>query len=292
MESYRIPRGLCAVVGESLIGSHASLDALFQSSGAPGEPPDLPHHSKWKEWLFRAGQDPNVDSLKVLGNILEEFMDVEPEGSESAKVWRRNRRRVETALSENGLEYYQGGRVIPNGKEVDEKVPLPVPAKETVVDPGSPNSIEVLLTRLVNGLPRAMHPLTYRRKEAKSLIFQNEHDIQDLLHALMRPWIADIRPEEFTPSYAGSSTRMDFLLPAHEIVIETKCIRDLQHAKKVGDELIIDIAHYNGHPKCRFLWCVIFDPQNLIKNRAGLISDLSGTKRAREKEIDVNVVIV
>ncbi|MEP6534302.1 MAG: hypothetical protein ABJF23_03230 [Bryobacteraceae bacterium] len=61
-----------------------------------------------------------------------------------------------------------------------------------------------------------------------------------------RPWISDIRAEEFTPSYAGSSTRMDFLLPAHGLVIETKIIRDRPHAKHVGNELIIDIDHYRN----------------------------------------------
>ena len=66
----------------TLTGGHSTLDALFKSAGAPGEPPNLAHHSKWKEWLFRAGQDPSVDSLAVLGNILEEFMDVEPDGTE------------------------------------------------------------------------------------------------------------------------------------------------------------------------------------------------------------------
>ncbi|HAI2361552.1 TPA: transposase, partial [Escherichia coli] len=93
--------------------------------------------------------------------------------------------------------------------------------------------------RLVKGLQRAMHPLTHRRKGSQSLSFSNEYDVQDLLHALLRPWVQDIRPEEFTPSYAGSSTRMDFLLPAHKLVLETKIVRDRSHAKKIGDELII-----------------------------------------------------
>ena len=79
---------------------------------------------------------------------------------------------------------------------------------------------------LVKGLRRAMHPLTHRRKGAQPLTFANEYDVQDPLHALLRPWVADIRPEEFTPSYAGSSTRMDFLLPAYRVVIETKIVRD------------------------------------------------------------------
>ena len=100
--------------------------------------------------------------------------------------------------------------------------------------------MEDLLLVLLRGLRRAMHPLMHRRKGAHSLSFDSEYDIQDLLHSLLRPWVADIRPEEFTPSYAGTSTRMDFLLPAHSLVIEMKFVRDRPHGRRIGDELIID----------------------------------------------------
>jgi hypothetical protein len=120
-----------------------------------------------------------------------------------------------------------------------------------------PKAVQDVLTQLVRGLPRAMYPLIKRRKGAIQLSFRSEYDLQDLLHAQLRPWVADIRPEEFTPSYAGSSTRMDFLLPAHELVIELKLVRDHAHARQIGKELIVDIEHYKAHPGCRHLWCVI-----------------------------------
>jgi len=113
-EAVRLSRALCTVVGEVISGSHATLDALFLSAGAPGEPPALAHHSKWKEWLFRAGQDPSVDSLAVLGSVLEEFMDIPPEeGTPEFDAWKEKRERVEGALEENGLRYYRFGRVLP-----------------------------------------------------------------------------------------------------------------------------------------------------------------------------------
>lgn len=74
------------------MGSHAALDVLFQTAGAPGDPPNLSHESKWKEWLFRAGLDPDVDSLAVLGNILEEFMDLPPMDDPDAREARQSRR--------------------------------------------------------------------------------------------------------------------------------------------------------------------------------------------------------
>lgn len=288
----RLSKSLCAVVGDviSSTGSHPTLDELFISAGAPGEPPALSHSSKWKTWLFRAGQDPHVDSLAVLGNILEEFMDLPPAEPEALESWREKRARVESVLEENGLRYFRFGRVLPQGAPVE-----PVGSRGISVPPQQaqrPSDVEELLGVVVRGLRRAMHPLTHRRRGAQPLTFGNEYDVQDLLHALLRPWIGDIRPEEFTPSYAGSSTRMDFLLSAHSLVIETKIVRDRSHAKRIGDELIIDIEHYRKHQDCNTLWCVIYDRDHLITNAGGLKMDLEGPRKSKDGEVFVKVFVL
>jgi REase_DpnII-MboI len=152
--------------------------------------------------------DPGVDSLSVLGNVLEEFMDLAPNPlSYSVEDWQANRERVVRVLEEYGLRYYRGGRVLPTGQIPDELQLTLVTERHGSAKPAD---ISEVLEVLVKGLRRAMHPLTHRRKGAQALTFSTEYDVQDLLHALLRPWVGDIRPEEFTPSYAGSTTRMDF----------------------------------------------------------------------------------
>jgi hypothetical protein len=289
MTNVRLPRAVCAVVGDVLRGSHATLDSLFESAGAPGPPPPLPHTTKWKDWLYRAGLDPDVDSLTVLGSVLEEFMDVGPEAdSIEFSKWKANRDRVARILEENGFLYYRGGRVLPTGQSPEDDSPSA--ATSSSRGPAKPAEISELLDVLLKGLRRAMHPLTHRRKGTQSLSFDTEYDVQDLLHALLRPWVADIRPEEFTPSYAGSSTRMDFLLPRYKVVIELKFVRDRAHAKKIGDELIIDIDHYQCHPDCEHLYCVVFDPEHLLLNAEGLKADLSGQRSTKSGKINVKVL--
>ena len=295
MTNVRLPKALCVVVGEVLseTGTHSSLEILFRSSGA-GEPGpeilDLAHHSKWKEWLFKAGRDPDIDSLDVLGGVIEEFMDVPPnEFSDEWPQWQGNRQRLERALEEAGYRYFRGGRVLPLGTGAADHPDTTATGSNPQVKPGD---VSELLEVLIRGLRRAMHPLTHRRKGAQKLQFSNEYDVQDLLHALLRPWVADIRPEEYTPSYAGSSTRMDFLLPGYGIVIEMKFVRDRSHGKEIGEELQIDIGHYRKHPGCRELWCVIYDPESLLTNSQGLVSDLKGEHSQSGDTVLVKVLVV
>lgn len=290
----RLSRSLCKVVGDIIAntGSHQALESLFFSAGAPGEPPHGSHGTKWKDWLYYTGQDSETDSLAVLGGIIEEFMDLPPkEGSPEYIEWAEKRARVEAALHDNGLRYYRFGRILPLGQ-----MPInDIPYEETVSNsqqPVMPQKVEVLLERLIKGLQRAMHPLTNRRKGSQALSFNSEYDVQDLLHSLLRPWIQDIRPEEFTPSYAGSSTRMDFLLPVHKLVLETKIVRDRSHAKKIGEELIIDIEHYRRHGDCKNLWCVIYDPNQYITNSQGLKTDLEGKRSTKDGEVIVRVYVI
>lgn len=290
MMNFRLSRSLCKIVGEVLAttGGHSTLDALFITSGAPGEPPALAHHSKWKEWLFRTGQDPSVDSLQVLGNVLEEYMDTPPQDLADEQLWLLNKERLNSILEEDGLRCYRHGRVIPIGQIQADEDSGQVSARLVAA---TPQSVDEVIQVTIQGLRRAMHTLTYRRKGAEKLNFSNEYDVQDLLHALLRPWIQDIRPEEYTPSYAGKSTRMDFFLPAHELVIETKCVRDRSHAKNVGDELALDIGHYQAHPGARKLWCVVYDPEHHITNPEGL-KDLEGKHSKSEKQIAVRVFVI
>lgn len=116
--------------------------------------------------------------------------------------------------------------------------------------------------------------LKKRHSQRDSLWINDEYDVQDLLHALLRIDFDDIRPEEWTPSYAGGSARMDFLLKKEQVVIEVKKTRDRLGDKEVGEQLIIDIAKYKGHPNCRTLVCFVYDPDQHISNRAGLKHDL------------------
>lgn len=117
--------------------------------------------------------------------------------------------------------------------------------------------------------------LLQRRESRATLEINDEYDVQDLLHALLRLYFDDIRPEEWTPSYGGGSSRMDFLLKGHDIVVEAKMTRKGLTAKEVSEQLIIDAAKYRQHPECKTLVCLVYDPNGLIKNPRGVERDLA-----------------
>lgn len=126
-----------------------------------------------------------------------------------------------------------------------------------------------------------------RYKNRETLDIQDEYDVQDLLHVLLTLYFNDIRPEEWTPSYAGSSSRMDFLLKKEQVVIEAKKTRKGLGSKEVGEQLIVDIAKYQSHPDCKTLICFVYDPEGGIPNPKGIENDLNRT----EGDLTVKVII-
>ena len=107
--------------------------------------------------------------------------------------------------------------------------------------------------------------LRSRYEDRPTIDVQDEYDVQDLTHSLLHLYFNDIRPEEWTPSYAGKSSRMDFLLKQEQIVIEIKKARKGLGAKELGAQLIEDIARYENHPDCDTLVCFVYDPDGRLR---------------------------
>lgn len=127
-----------------------------------------------------------------------------------------------------------------------------------------------------------------RHASRPTLEINDEYDVQDLLHALLMVFFNNIRKEEWTPSYAGAASKMDYLLPELEMAVEVKKARQTLTTRELGQELIVDIAMYQNHPQCRKLLCFVYDLDGLILNPRGVEFDLS---RQHDK-LAVRVMIV
>jgi hypothetical protein len=150
----------------------------------------------------------------------------------------------------------------------------------TLAEPRDSDALAVLTT-ICQRFPIVAKQLRERREDRPTLEIDDEYDVQDLLHSLLRLHFDDIRPEEWTPSYAGGAARMDFLLKAEQVVIEAKMARQNRGAKEIAEELIVDAARYKQHPDCKTLVCYIHDPEGIIKNPRGLERDLAKLSDSR-----------
>jgi REase_DpnII-MboI len=131
---------------------------------------------------------------------------------------------------------------------------------------------------LAERLHGVIRQLRERREGRSTLDVGDEYDVQDLFHALLTIHFDDVRKEEWAPSYAGGASRMDFLLPEIESVVEIKMTRPNLSTKQLGEQLIVDIAKYKKHPACRTLYCVVYDPDGRIFNPRGVEKDLTEDK--------------
>ncbi len=143
------------------------------------------------------------------------------------------------------------------------------------------------LFNILNKFHNIVVQLRDRYDERTTLDVEDEYDVQDLLHALLKLYCEDIRTEEWCPSYAGTSSRQDFLLKNEKIVIETKKTRKGLSNKELANELIIDINRYSTHPDCSKLICFVYDPENRVKNPRGFEADLTGL----HNKLEVFVVV-
>jgi hypothetical protein len=83
-----------------------------------------------------------------------------------------------------------------------------------------------VLERICRKFHVCARSLLRRHDNRATVTISDEYDVQDLMHALLRLHFEDVRAEEVSPSYAGSSSRMDFLLKREKVVVEVKMTRD------------------------------------------------------------------
>ncbi|HMY40323.1 MAG TPA: hypothetical protein PK011_13435, partial [Marinagarivorans sp.] len=158
---------------------------------------------------------------------------------------------------------------------------------EIVVDKGEKIKFDGIET-IANRFHAVVMQLRQRYDSRTTIDVNDEYDVQDLFHSLLRLFFNDIRAEEWNPSYAGGSSKSDFLLPEIGTVVEIKKTRKSMTTKQLGEQLIVDIAKYKKHPQCARLICFIYDPEGRVNNPRGIENDLSNC----DSDLDVRTIIV
>lgn len=139
------------------------------------------------------------------------------------------------------------------------------------------------LINLFSKFHRIAQTLRLRHGSRDTLIIKDEYDVQDLLRTLLKEHFDDVRDEDYVPSYAGSNSRVDFVLKNEKVVIEVKMTNDKLKDKLVGEQLVVDIARYKNHPDCELLILFVYDKGDHILNKPGLIKDLNNMSTSEIK---------
>lgn len=151
---------------------------------------------------------------------------------------------------------------------------------------------QFLLTEIIEGFSESVSILNNRDGDRPDFEIECEQDVQDLLFAIMKPVFPDSRPEEYTPKHANNSKRIDFVIPEISTVIEAKYTRNKSHARKIPDELKIDIESYHKHTECSRMIAVVWDEESYISDKSNFEDDLTGPRTIDGTELEVEVQVI
>ncbi len=112
--------------------------------------------------------------------------------------------------------------------------------------------------------------LKLRGEYRPTLAIEDEIDVQDLLHALLRVQFDDIGSDEWTPEYSREAPRTTFLLDHDRLAVVVKRTRAGLSAKDLAEQIRLDAERYRLREKCTALFCFIYDPDGRIGNPRGL----------------------
>ena len=138
----------------------------------------------------------------------------------------------------------------------------------------------------------ASKSLTERRRGKTTLEIEDEYDMQDILHVILKPFFPALKLEEvISGNDSEKFLKIDFLISSIKVGIECKCIRDKAHANVITKEINDDIQTYHKHQDCNNLIIFIYDKKLLITNPDVLEQQYSKTQSFADKKLEINLLI-
>lgn len=151
------------------------------------------------------------------------------------------------------------------------------------LDADAPPPDIALVLQLCERLPLAARVLEIRRAGKPPYQIQDEYDVQDLLHAVIRAYIKNSITEEPLGKVGGArSSRADIAVEELGVIIEVKFVRSPKDQARIVDEFAQDLLLYSAwQPLKTFVYFVynsrdLRDPEALQKLQGS--TELNGKK--------------
>jgi hypothetical protein len=120
-----------------------------------------------------------------------------------------------------------------------------------------------LVETILRRLPRAVRQLRTRHGDRPPFRVVDEHDLEDLVRALLPLHFDTVRPETRTPRYA-LGTRTDFVIPSHALTVAAKWLPRAGGEPQLIEQFREDVAYYQRRAECRTLIGLVYDPEGLL----------------------------
>jgi hypothetical protein len=149
-----------------------------------------------------------------------------------------------------------------------------------------------LLKEILGQIPQSVSYLSRpTRSGIHDLNFDSELTIRDIAFVMIRGVFPDALVEDPTEKHAGRSKNVDLVIPRIDTIIEFKYVKT-GNLRTYVDELKVDIVSYPKHSRCGHLFCVVWDPQQLVTDRKSVVEDLAGPRTQAGKSYTVEVMFI
>ena len=184
---------------------------------------------------------------------------------------------------------YSTREVAPSQPSTTTTVTSPSPAPPVSVSKASsPEADHLPITKnICQRFHFVARQLRLRGEYRSSVSVEDESDVQDLLHALLRLQFDDISTDEWTPDYTNGASRTTFLLNHDRLAVVAKKTRAGLTMTDLKDQVRSDIERYRARGRCTSLLCFIYDPDGRIGNPRGIESELTSTS----EQFTVDIVV-
>jgi hypothetical protein len=127
--------------------------------------------------------------------------------------------------------------------------------------------------------------LRLRRDYRPTLEIEDDHDLQDLLCALLKVEFDEVATEEWTPPYTGGTPRTMLLINRDQIAVVAKKTRSGLSAKELADQVTSDSAYYRAQGRGSALFCFMYDPEGRIGSPKRLETTLTSVSEHCRVEV-------
>ncbi len=127
--------------------------------------------------------------------------------------------------------------------------------------------------------------LRLRKDYRPTLEVDDDHDLQDLLCALLKMEFDEVSTDEWTPPYTGGAPRTTLLVNRDQIAIVAKKTGPGVTTKELADQVTADSAYYRAQGRCATVFCFMYDPEGRIGSPKRLETTLTSVSEHCRVEV-------